>query len=424
MRSDKPPATEGGIRLETLLDPSHPLVKLTKQVDWEQFVQHFGRLYSEEGRPGVPIRVMVGLHYLKALYHESDESVVAKWVENPYWQYFCGCETFQHTLPCHPTSLVKWRQRVGAEGMEQLLKGVLATALKVEALRPDLIQQVIADTTVQEKAMAFPTDARLYHKARRHVIRLAKRAGVKLRQTYERASKHALYWQGRYAAAQQFKRAARQTRKLRVYLGRVLRDVRRKAPQPAEPLQQGLAIAQRIYAQQRHDSPKLYSVHAPEVECIAKGKANKHYEFGCKVAFTSTAQGNWIVGVQAHHDNPYDGATLQPALEQVKALTGIQPTEAVVDQSYRGAEYHPTGVTVHVVARHQATGVLQQLFKRRSAVEPLISHSKHDHGMARNHLLGQVGDKINALLSACGFNLAKLLHYFRQPSPTALPASG
>ena len=280
---------------------------------------------------------------------------------------------------------------------------------------------MIADTTVQEKAVAYPTDARLYHKGRRHVIRLAKREGLKLRQTYERASKHALYWQGRYTAAQQFKRAARQTRKLQVFLGRVIRDVQRKVPQPPECLQHGLALAQRIYTQQRHDSPKLYSVHAPEVECIAKGKVHKKYEFGCKVAFASTTQGNWIVGVQAHHDNPYDGATLKPALEQVEALTAVKPTVAVVDQGYRGKVHHPEGVAVHEVGCHKAIGALKRLFKRRSAVEPIISHSKHDHGMARNHLLGKVGDKINAVLSACGFNLAKLLHFFDQSTPIAAP---
>jgi IS5 family transposase len=305
-----------------------------------------------------------------------------------------------------------------------LLKGVLTTALSVQALQPEQIQQVIADTTVQEKAIAFPTDARLYHKARRQVIRLAKRAGLKLRQTYERASQRALYWQARYTAAQQFKRAARQTRKLQVFLGRVLRDVQRKAPQPDQPLQQGLAVAQRIHTQQRHDSPKLYSVHAPEVECITKGKLHKKYEFGCKVAFTTTAHDNWIVGAQAHHDNPYDGATLAPALQQVKALTGVKPTEAVVDQGYRGLAHHPDGVTVHIVGRHKALGALQHLFKRRSAIEPIISHSKQDHGLARNHLLGQVGDKINALLSACGFNLRKLLHFFRQPLSVPTVAYG
>jgi transposase, IS5 family len=211
-----------------------------------------------------------------------------------------------------------------------------------------------------------------------------------------------------------------------VFLGRVIRDVQRRVPQPSEQLQRVLDIAQRIFTQQRHDSPKLYSVHAPEVECIAKGKVHKKDEFGCKVSFTATAQRNWIVGVQAHHDNPYDGATLKPALKQVEALTGVTVKEALVDQGYRGAtDYHPEGVTVHVVGRHKASGALHThcVFKRRSAIEPIIGHTKQDHGMTRNHLLGQVGDKINAVLIACGFNLAKLIHFFVESTPTtgALP---
>jgi len=307
--------------------------------------------------------------------------------------------------------------------MEQLLKGVLNTAMKVKALQAEVIKQVIADTTVQEKAIAFPTDARLYDKARRALVRQAKSEGVPLRQTYAKAGKRAQRQQSRYAAAQQYKRAGRETRKLQVFLGRVIRDVQRNASQPSQQLQHMLDIAQRIFSQQRHDSHKLYSVHAPEVECIAKGKVHKKYEFGCKVAFTTTAHSNWIVGVQAHHDNPYDGATLKPALKQVEALTGVKVEVALVDQGYRGADYHPEDVTVHVVGRHKAIGALHKLFKRRSAIEPIIGHTKQDHGMTRNHLLGQVGDKINAVLSACGFNLAKLIHFFSDSTPTtvALP---
>ena len=430
MLSKEPRPTPGKMPLSELLDQSHPLVKLSRQIDWEQFIKAFGPLYAEEGRPSVPIRVMAGLHYLKHLFNESDESVVVKWVENPYWQYLCGCETFQHDLPCHPTSLVKWRKRVGVDGMEQLLKGILNTAMKVEAMPESSVQQVTVDTTVQEKAIAFPTDARLYHKARRALVRIAKAEGIKLRQTYASASQHALLRQGRYTVAQQSKRARRETRKLRVFLGRVIRDVRRKLPNPTAPsdsdsatkLPQILAIAERIYAQQRQDSPKLYSVHAPEVECIAKGKANKRYEFGCKVALAVTRQDNWIVGVQAQHDNPYDGQTLRPILKQVKRLTGIKPQQALVDQGFRGQHHHPKQVQVHVVNWRTVPQRLKAFFRRRSAIEPIIGHAKQDHRLNRNFLLGQTGDRINALLSACGFNLAKLLHFFAAAQPAWQPS--
>jgi IS5 family transposase len=418
MMTDKPRRTSEGIPLDQLLDRTHPLVKLSDQIDWLQFTQAFGPLYAEEGRPGVPVRIMVGLHYLKHLFNESDESVVLKWGENPYWQYLCGCETFQHELPCHPSSLVKWRKRIGVEGMEQLLKGVLNTALKADALPAKSIRRVTVDTTVQEKAIAFPTDARLYHKARRALVRAAKAEGIKLRQTYARASRKVMLQQSRYAAAQQHKRAARETRKLRVMLGRVIRDVHRKqATQTSTKLERVLTIAERIHTQQRHDSPKLYSVHAPEVECIPKGKVHKRYEFGCKVALAVTSEDNWIVGVQAHHDNPYDGQTLEPALAQVQRLTNVQPQQALVDQGFRGAKHHPKSVEVLVVGARKVAESIRSFFKRRSAIEPVIGHTKHDHGMVRNFLLGKAGDSMNAVLTACGFNLAKLVRFFAQAKP-------
>ena len=410
-----PSPTSSGLPLRALLDLTHPLVHLAHTINWRAFTEAFGAHYAVAGRASIPVRVMVGLHYLKMTFHESDETVVAKWVENPYWQYLCGYETFQHELPCHPTSLVTWRQRVGVGGMETLLKEVIRAAQTTGALKDCAIQQVTVDTTVQEKAIAFPTDARLYSKARRALVRAAKHTGVKLRQTYGRQGQRLLQRQSRYAAAQQFKRAARCTRQLRTLLGRVIRDIERKCAEPPVGLTTLLVRAKQIHTQERHSSPKIYSVHAPEVECIAKGKVHKKYEFGCKVAVTSTTHSNWIVGIQAHHDNPYDGATLKPALEQVQRLTTIAPDQAVVDQGFRGKEHHPANVSV-VIVRWTAsvTTALKKLFKRRSAIEPIIGHAKAEHGLARNYLWGKLGDQMNALLVGCGFNLAKLLRFFAE----------
>jgi len=171
-------------RLSTLLDQSHPLKVLAEALDWEFFEREFGALYDErKGRPGLPMRLLVGLHYLKHLYDVSDERAVAGFVENPYWQYFCGEEFFVHELPCDPTSLVKWRQRIGPGGMEKLLAETIAAAQRQQALKPSEIRRVNVDTTVQEKAIAFPTDARLYHKARCVLVREARRAGIELRQS-------------------------------------------------------------------------------------------------------------------------------------------------------------------------------------------------------------------------------------------------
>src|SRR5215204_460558 len=411
---EQAPDDPSRVRLALLVSHEHPLYQLAEALDWTRFEADLGALYAEEvGRPGLPTRLLVGLHYLKYLFDESDESVVEKYVENPYWQFFCGRTYFEHELPCHPTSLVRWRRRLGAAGVEKLLTETLSTAKREQALRDSEIKRVNVDTTVQEKAVAFPTDARLYHKARRALVRVATAAGLDLRQTYVRLSKQALARQGRYAHARQMKRARRETKRLRQYLGRVIRDVRRKCPRPAPALKSLLERSERIFRQQRHDSPKLYSVHAPEVECIAKGKAHKPYEFGCKVAIVTTSKSNWVVGISAVHENPYDGATLAPALKQVERVTQVRPEEAFVDRGFKGAAHHPTDVAVYVSGRKRLTRTLKALLRRRAAIEPVIGHLKQEHGLERNHLLGQEGDRINALLTGCGFNLRKLWHFFK-----------
>jgi IS5 family transposase len=233
------------------LNRNHPLYVLGNQIDWSIFEEEFGPLYVENfGRPGLPIRLVVGLHYLKYAYNESDESVVERFLENPYWQYFCGFEYFEHEVPLDPSSLVRWRRRVGSEGMERLLKETVETAKRGRFLKASHVERVNVDTTVQEKVVAFPTDARLYHKMRRALVRVAKREGIVLRQSFERLSKRALQRQGRYSHARQMKRAKRETKKLRVYLGRVVRDLQRKSPKPSEVLQNLFLLANRILGQQ------------------------------------------------------------------------------------------------------------------------------------------------------------------------------
>ena len=397
------------------LNLNHPLVQLAETIDWESFEETFGRVVKASGgRPALPTRLMVGLHYLKGLYDESDESVVAKWVENPYWQHFCGEQVFQHELPCHPTSLVKWRKQIGTDGFEQLLGQIIQTAMRIAVVKPKEIERVNVDTTVQEKAVSFPTDARLYNQARITLVRAARKRGVKLRQSYVRVGKYAFFKQSRYRVAGQLKRARKYTRRLRTYLGRVIRDIERKCPQSDAEMAVLLERAKRIEQQQRSDSNKLYSMHAPEVECIAKGKVHKRYEFGCKVVFVTTSASNWIVGAAAVHGNPYDGSTLSDALSQTDRLTGVSPKQASVDKGFRGCKYHPKGVLVLVAGTRKFKGILKRLVKRRNAIEPVIGHLKHDHALKRNFLKGKQGDRINALLAACGFNLRKLYRCLEQ----------
>jgi transposase, IS5 family len=402
-------------RLDQIVNKEHPLYILANQIEWGVFEEEFGALYEEKmGRPGLPTRLVVGLQYLKYTYNESDESVVERFIENPYRQYFCGCEYFEHTFPLDPSSLVRWRKRVGPVGMEKLLKETIETARRRKLVGERHFERVNVDTTVQEKAIAFPTDARLYYKMLRRLVGIARQEGIKLRQSYERVSKRVLVRQGRYSHAQQMKRARKETKKLKTYLGRVMRDIQRKCAQPGERVQDVLGLAGRIFNQQRQDKGKVYSVHAPEVECIAKGKAHKRYEFGCKVALVSTSRDNWVIGIDALHGNPYDGHTLPESLSQATRITGRKPGEAYVDQGYRGTGSSVEGTTVHLTNRKR-TSVSRSFWrwlKRRAAIEPIFGHLKSDNRMNRNYLLGRNGDRINAILSGCGYNMRKLLRAF------------
>ena len=402
-------------RLSQQIDLRHPLARLAGLVDWGVFEARFGPLYHPHvGRPGIPIRLMVGLSYLQHTFALADEAVVERWVENPYWQYFCGFDYLQLALPFEPSSLVRWRQRVGQDGIELLLQETIAAAQRAKAVKEQSLERVSIDTTVQPKAIAHPLDSRLYHRGREILVRLAKRHGVPLRQSYARLGKKALRLASRYAHARQMKRARREIRRLKTYLGRVFRDVRRKIegrPEVVEHFAEALARVERLLAQQRHDKNKLYALHAPEVACIAKGKAHKKYEFGAKVAVAVTNREGLVVGMQTYAGNPYDGQTLAPALTQVERLTGTTPARCYVDRGYRG--HGVSGdIAVFVAGRRRGiTPTIRRELRRRSAIEAMIGHMKLDGRLARNHLRGAVGDAIHALLCGAGHNLRLILRH-------------
>ena len=399
---------------EAILNHEHPLCKLADSIDWDSLDEQLAGCYHKDmGRPGNATRLMVGLHYLKHAFDESDESVVARWIENPYWQYFCGYKYMQHEFPIHPTSMTKWRNRIGSKRMESLLQETINTAKREKYLKPTEVKRVIVDTTVQEKAIAFPTDARLYFKAIQRLAKLGKQYGIDLRQSYVRVSKKAFFMQGRYARANQFKRARREVKKLKTYLGRLIRDIRRKAADIPEALDITLSRAEQILNQQRKDSNKLYSLDAPEVECICKGKAHKKYEFGCKVSVCLTHKSNWILSCDALHDNPYDGHTLEDALKKASHLSGDSIREVYVDNGYKGHGCEKdSDVYVQGQKRKSLTRAIKKKLKRRSAIEPSIGHLKDDNRMKRNYLKGTEGDKLNAIFAAAGYNLRKLLKAF------------
>lgn len=400
-------------RLRDIINADHPLVKLADAVEWKIFEQNLKPLFSDTGRRAKPVRLMIGLQYLKYAFDHSDESVLDAWVENPYWQYFCGGVFFEHTSPIDSSSMTYWRTYLKEAGVEEMLAETIRTGLRGGFVKPADLKRVNVDTTVQEKNVRFPTDARLLDRSRERLVKRARARGIVLRQTFSRVGKQALRKQSGYAHAKQFKRARREEKKLRTYLGRVVRDVERKCKGALGELQGEVDKALRVLAQKKTDSKKLYSLHEPQVECIAKGKAHKRYEFGCKASFVTSAKSNWILGAQAFHGNPYDGHTLDSALSQSERLTGVAAQQAVCDLGYRGHNY--TGACDVQIVKRRRKGLpkaMRHWWKRRSAIEPVIGHLKAECRMERNRLGGESGDRLNAILSACGFNLRKLLRAF------------
>jgi len=405
-------------RLDQILNSKHPLFNLANQINWTFFEEEFGSTYDEHvGRPGKPIRLMVGLQYLKYTFNESDESILFGFLENPYWQYFCGYEYFQHEFPTDPSNMTRFRDRIGKKGVEKMLEAMIHTAKRMKVLKPSHMNRINIDTTVQEKAISFPTDARLYYKMRATLVRHAKKQGISLRQSYVRLAKVALAKQARYSHAKQYKRARRETRKLKTWLGCVYRDIYRKVPNPEGELSHSLDIATRILIQKKDSKNKIYSVHAPETECISKGKAHKRYEFGVKVGMATTSKDNWIVGIQAFPGNPYDGHTLNDTIKQVERLIQWKVKDAYVDLGYRGHDYHGEAHVNIVNFRHmkRLTRSAKAWMKRRAAIEPIFGHLKSDNRMSKNYLKDREGDQINALLCGCGFNMRKLLAVFLLP---------
>lgn len=444
------PATDDffRLRIDHMIDLRHPLAVLASRMPWQEIeaaVAHIlfckGRagvampdldLFGEQvqrtpkasaaGRPRIPLRVMISLLYLKHAFNESDEGVVERWRDTPRWQYFSGSAYFEDRIPCDATTLVKFRKLLGEEGVEELLAQTINVAVELRLIPTQELTRVIVDSTVQHKAIAHPTDSRLLETARSKLVQAAKGAGIALKQTFAKEGRQLAYQAGRYAHARQFKRMRRTIKRQRTVLGRLQRELDRKAVAMGVAVRQALAEVldktARIHAQsgQRKvakGQPKLYAWHAPEVDCINKGKARQPYEFGVKVSIASTHRGNLIVGARAFHGNPYDGHTLNEQLDQTTILlqdNGVKPDQVFVDLGYRGVD--GDNPEVRIIHRGKARRISPQekkLLRRRQAIEPIIGHLKSDHRMDRCYLKGAIGDCLHAVLCAAGYNLQWLL---------------
>src|SRR6187402_1857513 len=424
MRPKKQEATKSGdlfrARLDQIINLKHELAQLAGAIDWDWIDGEIAPLYSNKGRPGIETRFAVGLLLLKHINGLSDEGVCERWVYDPYFQHFTGEEFFQHEFPHERSDLSHWRKRLG-DKLELLLAESLRVAHEAGALRGNDLKRVTVDTTVQPKAITFPTDAKLLHAAIKGLNRLARRHGVRLRQSYLRIAKAAAMMASRYAHARQFKRHQRQLRILRSRLGRIIRDIRRKI-EGQTVLENAFALplsrASQIRSQQqRQRGWKLYSFHAPEVECIGKGKASAPYEFGVKASIVSTNArapgGLFVLHAKSLPGNPYDGHTLRDVIDDTQKLTGCKIERAYVDKGYRGHDAQNPGRVFISGQKRGLFGAIKRELRRRSAIEPVIGHMKAEGHLGRCYLKGRAGDSANIILTAVGYNFRRILAWLR-----------
>ena len=446
-------------RLDQMIDLRHPLAVLATRLPWAAieatvaprlahqakpgkrvagmdmagaFDGEFGGGVSSAGRPRLPVRLMASLLYLKNSFNLSDEEVVERWAENVIWQFFSGMTYYEPRLPCDATQIGRFRRLLGEEGIEQLLKATIDCALDIKAIKPAELERVIVDSTVQSKAIAHPVDSRLLEIARHKVVAAAKRAGIQLKQTYAHEGKTLRRKAGGYAHAKQFKRLRKTVKRQRTILGVVMREVQRKLeadqaavaaggapvheaanPKALSDLTTLLERAERIRTQRPKDKNKLYALHAPEVECISKGKARNPYEFGVKVSLAVTHKQGLMVGARSFPGNPYDGHVLSAQLEQTTNLLqdqGRAPKQVIVDLGYRGVDADNPGVQIIHRGKYKSLSEHEKkLLKRRQAIEPLIGHTKADHRMDRCWLQGALGDALHAISCAAGYNIRWLM---------------
>jgi IS5 family transposase len=400
--------------LEDSLNQKHPLYILANKVDWQMFEREFSVLYCHDnGCPAKPIRLMVGLLILKHVRNLSDESIVEQWAENNYYQYFCGQKDFVAHAPCASTDLVHFRHRIGEKGCELILK----ESIRIHG-KDGQEGDILADTTVQEKNITFPTDAKLHRKIINKCKKIALQEGIDLRQTYTRTLKKLAVDQRFRNHPKNKKKAYKADRKVKTIAGRLVRELERKLVDQ-NPHCADLGLFKQILSQTRKSSHKIYSLHEPDVQCISKGKEHKKYEFGNKVSILYTQNTGVIVGATSYR-NPYDGHTLESALEQHERLVGRSAETLTADRGYKGKTkigntliQIPKPFNSKTLNSYQQRKLRKQ-FKRRAAIEPIIGHLKSDHRLGRNFYKGIMGDSINVLLAAAAFNFKRMMNIYKK----------
>jgi len=408
--------------LRDMIDQKHELALLADRIDWNYFEKEFSPLYSAVGQPAVPIRLMVGCLMLKQMENFGDETLAKQWIQNPYMQYFCGMRCFEHRFPFDPSDFVHFRKRIGESGFEKIFTYSVQAHLSEEketskASSLTNAKWHLSDTTVQENNTTYPTDAKLCRKVIDGCNGIAEEEGIKLRRSYRRESKQLLRdsYNGKHPSRK--KRAKKARKRLKTIANAQIRDLQRKMnSEQTAAYQDRLELYRRVVKQQPQDKDKVYSLHKPFTRCISKGKAHKQYEFGNKVGIIVTGnKGRKIItAVKAFIDNPYDGHTVEPLLEQMERNGQLLPKEIVYDRGGRGRkEIRGVKILIPHTPKKTDTNYVKQekrkRFRSRAGIEAIIGHLKSDFRMAQNYLHGEAGIQINAFMSCAAWNLKKLM---------------
>jgi IS5 family transposase len=403
--------------LPDIIDRKHELALLADRIDWDYFEKEFSPLYSQVGQPSIPIRVMVGCLLLKQMENLGDERLAKQWVRDPYMQYFCGMRCFAHRFPFDPSDFVHFRKRIGEAGFEKIFE--YSVEVNGEGKGGGKVREKwhLSDTTVQENNTTFPTDAKICKKVIEGCNRIAEESGIKMRRSYRRESKQLLRdsYNGKHPS--RAKKAKKARKRLKTIANTQIRDLKRKMNEGQEAAYHDrLELYLRAANQKPQDKDKVYSLHKPFTRCISKGKAHKQYEFGNKVGIIVTGnKGRKIItAVKAFVDNPYDGHTIQPLLEQMERNRQQLPKEIIYDRGGKGRK-EIMGVKILIPDKPKKTdsGHVKQekrkRFRSRAGIEAVIGHLKSDFRMAQNYLGGEAGIQINAFMSCAAWNLKKLM---------------
>ena len=417
--------------LKDIIDPQHKLALLSDSIAWDSIEEEFAPYYSKDGAPSVPIRLMVGCLILKHLYNLGDETLPERWEQDIYFQYFCGMTFFEHHFPFEPSDFVHFRKRVGESGIGKIF------AYSVQLHGESVIKNgkfVLSDTTVQENFTTFPTEAKLCKKVIEKCNKIADKEHIKQRQKFKKESKQLVMSTYNCKHPKRAKAARKAKKRLKTIANHQLRELVNKMSETQKKrYEKELALYQRAVNQQKNDKDKVYSLHKPFTRCIAKGKPHKPYEFGNKVGLISTGQfvvknkagkkvkqdRRVIVAIKGFIDNPFDGHTIEPLLNQMEDNGLKLPKELAYDRGGKGkSEIRGVKIIIPSPPKARESQYQKQIKRKkcrtRAAIEPIIGHLKTDFRMAQNYLLREEGIQINAFMSATAWNLKRFMEKLKE----------